>query len=121
MDIEKTKLYYEQLNYNNLCDCVYCKNYICSVRSAYPGISDYLSRIGVNIEKPFETIPLEPDASGYIEYICAQYVVLGHPDDFEKASISSVNLSISESHPATAINEPHFVIEIYPIRLKWVL
>ena len=61
------------------------------------------------------------DKSGYFEYIGSQYIVCGTPDDFLKVTVDSVSIDIAESHPTTTIKEPHFVIEICPIRLKWVM
>ncbi len=121
MDIEKTKLYYEQINNNDLCDCLYCQNYIKEIKYSYPKVAEYLLRLGVDIEKPFETMPLEPDEMDYIEYICSQYVVMGEPNDFSPALVDSVHIHITESRPDTQIEQPHFVIEIYPIRLRWVM
>lgn len=77
--------------------------------------------MGIDIEKPFETIPLEPDETGYIEYISIQYIVIGNPDDFVKTVIDTVTVDITDSHPLTNIDKPHFVIEIYPVRLKWTV
>ena len=31
------------------------------------------------------------------------------------------NLDIEKSHPETQMEAEHFVIEIYPIKLKWVM
>lgn len=121
MDIEKTKEFYRQIKRNDLCSCAYCQNYIREIKATYPKVAEYLSRLGIDIEKPFETMPLEPDESGHIEYIAAQYIVCGAPDDFMKATIDLVNVDIAESHPSTSIEETHFVIGIYPIRLKWVM
>lgn len=101
-----------------LCDCVYCCNYIREIRNAYPRVAEYLLTLGVDIEKPFETIPLEPDETGYIEYISSQYIIIGNPDDFDKTVIDTVTVDITDSHPSTGIDKPHFVIEIYPVRLK---
>lgn len=66
-------------------------------------------------------MPLEPDKSGYIDYLCAQYIVFGNSDDFAKAKVGSVDVSIAEMHPSTQTEEPHSVIEASPIRLKWVM
>ena len=70
LDIKKTKLYYEQISSDDLCDCIYCKNYIYEIKKTYPKVAEYLFSLGVDIEKPFETMPLEPDETGYLdEYI----------------------------------------------------
>ena len=36
LDIEKAKLYYNQIRSEDLCDCDYCKNNIHEVKAAYP-------------------------------------------------------------------------------------
>ena len=121
LDIKGTKSYYEQISNRVLCDCSYCQNYIREIKATYPEIAEYLFSLGIDIEKPFETMPLEPDEAGYIEYISAQYIVCGEPDDFVKTVIGSVNVDVADTHPSTQIKEAHFVIEIYPVRLKWVM
>lgn len=120
MDVKKTQDYYKQLAYDELCDCAYCQNYVRQIQREYPVIAEYLQKFGIDIEKPFETMPLEPTKDGYIEYIAAQYIVYGDHTGFEKTTVNSVNIDIADSHPSTRIEEPHFVIELYPIRLKWV-
>lgn len=121
MNIGKTKEFYRNFQKQDLCDCAYCRNYIHEVKPAYPELSEYLERLGVDIEKPLETMPLEPDGSGYIEYAGPQYIVCGKPDDFVKTAIGSVYVDLAGSHPSTGMEAPHFVIELYPIRLKWVM
>ena len=119
MDIEKTRAFYSQLNSQDICGCAYCQNYIRQIRTAYPAVADCLSRLGVDIEKPLETMPLEPDEAGNLEYAGPQYIVCGTPEGLAETEISSVHVAIASSHPSTGLEEPHFVIELYPIRLKW--
>ena len=76
-DIEKTRAYYRNLGPENICSCAYCQNYCVRVMTAYPEVARYLDSLGVDIEKPFETSPLEPDENGYLEYCVCQYVVFG--------------------------------------------
>ena len=121
LDIRRTKSYYEQISNRDLCDCAYCQNYVREIKATYPEIAEYLFSLGIDIEKPFETMPLEPDETGHIEYISAQYIAYGEPDDFVKTVIGSVNVDIADTHPSTQINEAHFVMEISPVRLKWVM
>ena len=121
VDLEKTKQYYSSLKQDDLCDCNYCKNYCQQVKTEFPEIASYLASLGIDIEKPFETMPLEPDEMGYIEYISAEYIVYGEPDGFVKTVIDSVTVDVTDTHPSTQINEAHFVIEIYPVRLKWII
>lgn len=118
LSIKETKQYYDSLTAEDLCNCAYCRNYICEIRNAYPKVAEYLLALGVDIEKPFETIPLEPDETGGIEYLSSQYIVIGNTDGFIKTVIDTVTVDITDSHPLTNIDKPHFVIEIYPVRLK---
>ena len=75
MDVRKTKHYYDVSAGDNVCTCDYCRNYVNEIRHAYPELSEYLKTMGIDIEKPFETMPIEPDESGHITYIGSQYVV----------------------------------------------
>ena len=120
MDIKKTENYYKTLSEDDLCDCDYCKNYYKEIKAAYPLLAEYLEGIGVDIEKPFEAMPLEP-YEGYIEYMAVQYVVMGDPSDFAETEVAGVHIGIAESHPMTDLSEPHFVIELYPVTLKWTM
>ena len=71
MNIRKTENYYKTLREDDLCDCDYCKNYYKEIKASYPLLAEYLEGIGVDIEKPFEAMPLEP-YEGYIEYMAVQ-------------------------------------------------
>ena len=120
MDIKKTSEYYQSLNNESLCSCDYCRNYYTEIRGAYPELSDYLAKRGIDIEKPFEAMPLEP-CGGQIEYIAVQYVVMGSDAGFEDKDAFGVHMGLADSHPMTDIAEDHFVIELAPITLKWTI
>ena len=79
----KTENYYRELNKDSLCFCDYCRNYYKEVKAAYPELSDYLAGMGVDIEKPFETMPLEP-YEGNIEYIAVQCLRIQHQANLKK-------------------------------------
>lgn len=119
MDIEGTKAFYAHIGRENLCGCAFCRNYIKEIRASYPALARYLRDLGVDIEKPFETMPLDPDGEGHIDYLCAQYIICGSQAGFKGETINGVSVNVSESHPSTGVGEPHFVIEASPIRLKW--
>ena len=118
MNIEKTRQYYEQLTDEDICDCAYCRNYVKEVRAAYPELAAFLNKLGINIEKPFEAIPVGP-ADGLMFYSGVQYVVIGPDDDFKETMIGEVRAFIADSHPMTDIMEDHFVVEIAPVYLRW--
>ena len=118
MDIRKTRAYYDQLTKEDICDCAYCRNYVKEVRHSYKELADYLDELGADIEKPFEAIPIGPQ-DGRMFYSGVQYVLMGSADDFKKTTIGDVSVCIADSHPMTGIEEDHFVIEIFPVFLKW--
>ena len=77
-------------------------------------------RLGVDIEKPFEVLPLDETAE-YMEYLAVQYVVIGSAEGFQENTLEGMDVSVTDSHPMTNIEEDHFVIEIVPhplLRLK---
>lgn len=117
MNAEKTKQYYDHLTDKDICRCAYCQNYVRKIRSAYPKLAGFLDGMGVNIEKPFEAIPV-----GFVNemmlYSGVQYVIIGSADDFRQVSIDNADIFITDSHPMTDVKEDHFVIEISPVLLK---
>ena len=120
MDIERTKQYYAKLTEEDLCRCDYCRTYVREIRKALPRLAAYLERLGVNIEKPFEVLPLDETAE-YMEYLAVQYVVIGSAEGFEENALEGMDVFVTDSHPMTDIEEAHFVIEIVPhppLRLK---
>ena len=121
MNIERTKQFYRDLRQSDLCGCAYCRNYVKEVAKAYPIVTAYLETLGVDIAKPFETMPLELDETGRMPYVGPQYLVFGEEEGFAAATVKDVNVRIAQSHPCDDIQEPHFVIEIEPIYLPWTM
>lgn len=124
MDIERTKRFYRDLRQSDLCDCAYCRNYMKEAAAAYPAVAAYLQRLGIDIAKPFETMPLELDENGRMPYIGPQYLVFGEKEGFDAATVKNVNdveIRLAQSHPGDDIQEPHFVIEVEPIFLPWTV
>lgn len=121
MDVQRTIEYYSHLTPDDLCQCATCRNYMLRIKAAYPLVAQYLQTVGVDIEKPFEAMPLPPDPAGTIEYMAVQYIVMGSENGFEKTAVGGVDIDRAESYPFTDIEEEHFVIELAPITLKWEL
>ena len=118
-DIEKTRVYYRDLDPESICNCNYCRNYCARVKVAYPEVALYLDSLGVDIEKPFETSPLDPDENGCLEYCACQYVVFGNCLGDFTHRIGDVTFGRSDCHPNTKIDDEHFVLELYPIYLPF--
>ena len=121
VDITKTKEYYASIADSELCDCSYCRNYRLQIKSAYPEVAEYLASLGVHIQKPFETSPLEPDENGMLEYCGCQYIVFGNCEPEYHHRIGDVEFRVATSYPSTGIEGDHFVIEYFPIRLRSVI
>ena len=118
MSIKETRDFYEK--YDDICDCAYCRNYIREIKKSYPNLDLYLDKIGVDIEKPFETMPGEPE-SGLIDYFGVQYVVIGDKKDFLKTKLGEVTIDLAKSFPDPGIDCKYYVIELGPIKLEWTI
>ena len=118
MNARKTEEYYRDLGPDAVCGCVYCRNYVRNIRRTYPALCGFLARLGIDPEKPLETMPLEP-REGYITYIGTQYVVLGSAGGFRETAAGDVRIALADSHPETGVGEEHFVLELDEISLPW--
>ena len=119
VNVSKTKEYYDSISKDLLCDCGYCHSYRSQVKSIFPEVSEYLKSLGIDIEKPFETSPLEPDENGMLEYCGCQYVVFGVCESDYHHRIDNVEFRKATSYPRTGIEQEHFVLEFFPIKLKF--
>ena len=117
MGVNKNKEYYKALKKEDICNCDYYKSYISQVKKQYPITSGFLKKLGVDIEKPLEIIPLEAkdDITYYSEIL---YVVLGDKSEFKKAKIGKVKVELADSYPDTNIKENHYVIKLSPIAIQ---
>ncbi len=119
VDVSATKDYYNYITDSALCDCDYCRNYRLQIKSVLPGVATYLESLGIDIEKPFETSPLEPDENGMLEYCGCQYIAFGNCEPEYRHRIGDVEFRVATSYPSTGIEQKHFVIEMFPVRLKF--
>ena len=118
VDAEKTRQYYQAMGPGEPCSCNNCKNYYARVKAAYPAAAEYLAGLGVEIEKPLETSPLEPGADGMMEYRACQLCCAGQLRG-KQPSYSWRGGSVqARFYPEAGVKEEHFVLELSPIRLK---
>lgn len=77
-----------------------------------------MSKLGVDISKPFEAVSLGLSAVNKPEEYFAWYVVFGKcvVDYAEKVDDLSVYRQLS--HPRTDIDEEHFVLEVFGMKFK---
>ena len=119
VDVSATRDYYNSITDSALCDCGYCRNYRLQIKSALPEVAAYLDSLGIDIKKPFETSPLEPDENGMLEYCGCQYIAFGNCEPEYRHRIGDVEFRVATSYPSTGIEQKHFVIEMFPVRLKF--
>ena len=118
MSIKETRDFYEK--YDDICNCAYCRNYIREIKKSYPNLDLYLDKIGVDIEKPFETMPGEPE-SGFIEYFGVQYIVIGDKKNFSTRKFVEVAIRLAKSYPDPNLDGKYYVVELGPIKLEWTI
>ena len=78
----------------------------------------YLDSLGVDMEKPFEILLPEPMEGGYLGYLICQYIVFGSCPEDVTHRIGDATFGRSDGHPGMKIDEEHFVLDCYPVRLK---
>ena len=120
VNISGTRAFYNSITESSLCDCSYCRNYRLQIKSAVLNVAIYLDSWGIDIEKPLETSPLEPDENGMLEYCCCQYIVLGNCEPDYHHKIANIEFRVAKSYPSTGIEQEHFVLEFSPIKLKYL-
>ncbi|MDE6732678.1 MAG: hypothetical protein K2J77_07365 [Oscillospiraceae bacterium] len=118
MDISETKRYYSKIKREDLCSCDCCQYYIDEIRSSYPAVSDYLTTLGVDIEKPFECgWPSDP-VDGYMDYYVVLYLIVGNNDGFKETKIGDVTIELIDSYPAATYKGEYFIIAAGPFHIK---
>lgn len=118
-DIKKTNDFYKSTNPEELCTCDYCKNYRAKVKRAYPQVSEYLSSLGVDIEKPFHVSYLDPDKHGMIEYCVCHYIVFGICEESFHHMIGEVEFTKGRDYPDPDVKDAqHFVLEASTLVLE---
>lgn len=113
IDVQKTRQYYQFLKKEDFCSCDYCMNFYQKAKSAFPETAKWLDSHGIDIEKPFETLPIEVDRN-HVEYISAQYIAFGACEESFQLDFGESRISFAHSHPDTRIEEQHFVLEFFP-------
>ena len=120
VDIPKNNAYYQSITEASMCDCSYCRSYRLQIKAAYPKVAEYLASLGIDIEKPFETSPLAPDENRMLEYCGCQYIVFGRCESEYHHRIGGVEFRVASSYPSTGIEQEHFVMELFPVQLKYI-
>ena len=54
-----------------------------------------------------------------LEYCCCQYIAFGTCEPNYHHKIGNIEFRLATSYPGTGIEQEHFVLEFYPIKLKF--
>lgn len=118
VDKVKTRKYYESISSDMLCECACCRLYYSESRMAFPELAEWLSQYGIDIEKPFEAMSIDPDENGVVEYIGVQYIVFGSCPENYFCKVGEITICLASSYPDTGITDKHFVLEVYSMKLS---
>lgn len=108
IDKEKNLEFYKSFT---PCNCISCKNFCMQIKAVCKELSDYFSQLNIDIEKPYELVSLESDAT--TEYFSCQYLVFGECSDNFEIKLGNITLRKEiQGHPSTdAYEKPNFVLD----------
>lgn len=118
LDEQATRAYYDAVMPETLCGCARCRLYRTRARSAFPVLARWLEARGIDMTKPLETVGGAPDALGEAEYAAVQYIVFGECPQSFFCTVQGIPVQRVRSHPDTGLDEPHFVLQVGPLRLR---
>ncbi len=125
-DAEKTREYYANIK---LCDCGGCRNYYAQARERFPGLTKWIEKFGVCIDRPDEIMYLDIEKN--TNYLCVSYTVCGRLEGTLSTEISLTDCEV----PSVTICSPdapmgyipnsqtgdYFIIDVTNFTLPWVL
>jgi len=119
-NVDKNLDYYKYINQADKCDCNTCKNYYAKIKGCYPDLDQYLSEMGVNIEKPFEAVALsdDKDKNGMMEYF-AWYIVKGECGIDYEIKINNIKITKAVEYPNPQLNDQYFALEVSNLFLPY--
>lgn len=118
VDIERTTKYYADKDNKDSCNCGPCLVYYAKIKELYPTLDEFLTKLGVDISKPFEAVSLGlGDEKSYEEYF-TWYIVFGTSDIDYSEKVGDLKVYRQLSHPNTQLNEEHFVLEVSMIKIE---
>jgi len=109
VDVPATAEHTEK-NASDHCLCGYCRNYYDTVSVCYPGLVEFLSTFGVNINGPSELMPFEPT------FLLACYRVLGEILSWGREPLRADGIDI-QPEPA---GEGSFFLWVGEVSVPWV-
>lgn len=116
IDKQQTIKFYQ--NYNDICHCLYCKNYYKYIEIEYPYLKEYLSKFNIDILKPIEVMeyPLNEDKSQYEAF----YAVCGNLSKEHKEKVKDLLIEFMDKEVLYKINniDKYFLVRVSEIKLR---
>ena len=123
VDLESTNKYSRE---HTLCNCDEDRNFYVQAKEKFPKLTEFLSEIGLLIERPDEIGSCAED--DYINYHFVSYTVVGEISEADKYEIDMydgglyLNIVIDNWYvPNEQKTDRYFTVTVYNIRLPWVL
>lgn len=114
--------------YNQLCPCIYCRNYQTAFSGRYPEIVKLLRDFGVHTDRPLEVIDLFWNTAKDRRYYESYYSIKGelfHDKLIVYAKDAVVTLYQPDTdapiYKNTGMEKPYFIAAISNIALPWIL
>lgn len=119
-DKAKTEEFYN--NYNEVCNCDYCKNFCYTINNEYPELVKFLNELGIIADRPIEAIDYSwfDNTKRYYEVF---YCVSGNLMEDFKINLDGVDILFANDLNLynTGMKKPYFLINISNLKLTWIL
>ena len=116
-EVTNRKYYAEQ--YQDRCDCGWCRNFYKSIDSAYPNLCPFLSKFGVRVDAPDEMIAFTPTLCSNYYAVCGSILQRGE----EPIVVDGLAIE-PQTHQEAMVNttlDPVFFLYVGCMNLPWVL
>lgn len=118
LNLVETKKFYD--NYNKICNCVYCRNYLKFIEDKTK-LKNKLLEYNININKPIEVIDYSWNEDKRV--IDVYYLLLGKIESIEKIEYAGVEIefvSADELYEIKEIKEDYYFMKLN-MSIDWVL
>lgn len=111
---------YYAREWEDRCQCAWCRNFCRGVDTAYPSLRGFLDQFGVHVEAPDEMMAYTPTLCHGYYAVCGEILERGNGD----IMIDGVAVSPQTGEEAmvnTTMDSPTFFLQVGCMMLPWVL
>ncbi len=116
-DVTNRKYYAEQ--FQDRCDCAWCRNFYKAVDQAYPNLRQFLAKFGIRVDAPDEVIAFTPTLCSNYYAVCGSILNRGE----QPIMIDGITIEpqLSQEAMVNTSLEPVFFLYVGCMDLPWVL